>query len=68
MLKQKQENFQENASKKQDEIDCFLRKKKNEQIEGGKSAAEGGRFFFDPFFDQNRRKIKILRNFAPKAG
>ena len=67
MLNQKQENFQENASKKQDEIENFWRKK-NEQIEGKKSAAEGGRIFFEPFFNQNRRKLDFFRVFAQKAG
>ena len=65
MLNQKQENFQENASTKQDEINNFLRKK-NEQVEGKKSAAEGGRFFFDPFFNQNRIKMKKIQLFCPK--
>ena len=61
MLNQKQENFQENASKKQDEIDFFFTKKKmskskgknrkNKQIEGGRT------FFFRPFFQPKQEKI-----------
>ena len=40
--------------------------KKNEQIEGKKSAAEGGRIFFWPFFQPKQEKIGFFPGFLPK--
>ena len=61
-----QEYFVQIAKKKHDETEFFLLKNRSKS-EVKKSAAEGGRKILDPFFSQNRRKMKKFRLFCPKS-
>ena len=44
----------------------FFLTKKNEQIEGGKLAAEGGRKFFGPLFKPKQEKNESFSGFVPQ--